>query len=120
MLGAGQRMRRPDEFTSALRSGRQARRGGLVIHYSAGSGEHCSTARAGFVIPRAVGPAVARNLVRRRLRHLLRDRLAGLPDDALVVVRALPGVAEQPFASLQRDLDAGLAAVTGRREGAKR
>ena len=33
---------------------------------SAGSG-----ARVGFVVPRAVGPAVTRNRVRRRLRHLV-------------------------------------------------
>jgi ribonuclease P protein component len=37
-----------------------------------------------------VGNAVIRKQVTRRLRHLLRDRLAELPPGALLVVRALP------------------------------
>jgi ribonuclease P protein component len=68
-------------------------------------------ARAGFVVPRTVGPAVVRNLVRRRLRHLLRDRLTGLPAGSLLVVRVLPGGGQRPYAELARDLDAALAAV---------
>src|SRR6516162_9782432 len=126
MLGAGQRMRRRDEFTSALRAGRRSRRGDLVLHFSrapSGGDAPVSTvdrsdhrsgqipARAGFVVPRTVGPAVVRNLVRRRLRHLLRDRLTGLPAGSLLVVRVLPGGGQRPYAELARDLDAALAAV---------
>ena len=43
------------------------------------------------MVPRAVGPAVTRNRVRRRLRHLLRDRLDRLPAGSRLVVRVLPG-----------------------------
>lgn len=112
MLSAGQRMRRRDEFTSALRSGRRARRGDLVIHLQADPAADTTVpARAGFVIPRAVGNAVTRNTVRRRLRHLLHDRLGALPADAKLVVRALPGVSDRSFVELGRDLDAALAAV---------
>ncbi len=68
--------------------------------------------RAGFVIPRAVGNAVTRNTVRRRLRHLLRDRLPTLPENSLVVVRAMPGAAVRSYRELGRDLDAALQAVT--------
>jgi ribonuclease P protein component len=127
MLGAGQRMRRRDEFTSALRAGRRARRGELILHLSPGDPSRdgrvntasvsdrrsgLDEARAGFVIPRTVGNAVVRNTVRRRLRHLLRDRLAALPDGSLLVVRVLPGGGECPYAELSDDLDAALAALT--------
>jgi ribonuclease P protein component len=117
MLGAGQRMRRRDEFTSALKAGRRARRGALVVHVGTAGNhpetgeERRSAARAGFIIPRAVGGAVVRNMIRRRLRHLLRDRLATMPTDALVVVRVLPDAAGESFGELGRDLDAALSAA---------
>ena len=70
-----------------------------------------STARAGFVVSKAVGNAVVRNRVRRRLRELVRPRLAGLPAGASLVVRALPPAASASFETLGADLDAALAAA---------
>lgn len=69
------------------------------------------TARAGFVVSKAVGNAVVRNKVRRRLRHLVRPLLAELPDGATLVVRALPPAATAIFPVLAHDLDAALAAA---------
>ena len=54
---------------------------------------------------RAVGPAVVRNRVRRRLRHLVACRLAELAPGAVVVVRALPRAAVLSSAELGNDLD---------------
>lgn len=71
--------------------------------------------RAGFVVPRTVGKAVDRNKVRRRLRHLIKDRLPGLPPGTSVVVRALPGAAVRGYPELADDLDAALAAARNRR-----
>jgi ribonuclease P protein component len=67
------------------------------------SGE-AAPARVGFVVSGAVGPAVVRNQVRRRLRHLAVDHLRRLPDGALLVVRALPGAAGASSAQLAADL----------------
>ena len=71
-------------------------------------------ARAGFVVPRTVGGAVVRNRVRRRLRHLVAERLAALPAGAELVVRALPGAADRSYAELAAELDAALAAARSR------
>lgn len=49
--------------------------------------------RAGFVVPRAVGNAVVRNRVKRRLRHLVAERLPSAPQPLELVVRALPEAA---------------------------
>jgi ribonuclease P protein component len=65
--------------------------------------------RVGFVVSRAIGGAVGRNAVRRRLRHLMRDRLDILPDGSTVVVRALPSAATASAAELGAGLDAALA-----------
>ena len=73
-------------------------------------------ARAGFVVSKAVGPAVTRNLVTRRLRHLLRERLPQLPDGADLVVRALPAAATRSYDGLAGDLDAALAKAMARPE----
>jgi ribonuclease P protein component len=67
--------------------------------------------RAGFVVSKAVGGAVVRNRVRRRLRHLMRSRLDRLPDRTDVVVRALPAAANRTYAALGADLDGALSTV---------
>lgn len=72
--------------------------------------------RAGFVVSKAVGGAVVRNLVKRRLRHLVRARIGALPDGAMLVVRALPAAAGRSYSELGADLDGALArATSGRR-----
>jgi ribonuclease P protein component len=70
-----------------------------------------ATARIGFVVSKAVGPAVTRNLVKRRLRHLSRDRVEALPADSLLVLRALPPAAQATYAELAAELDRCLARV---------
>jgi len=42
----------------------------------------------GFIVSKAVGTAVVRNKVRRRLRHLARGYLGALPGGSLLVLRA--------------------------------
>jgi ribonuclease P protein component len=61
-------------------------------------------ARVGFVVGKTVGAAVVRNRVRRRLRHLVRDRLAELPPASTLVVRALAAAADASYAELRDDL----------------
>ncbi|GAA4243877.1 ribonuclease P protein component [Dactylosporangium darangshiense] len=68
-------------------------------------------ARAGFVVSKAVGNAVVRNAVKRRLRHLVRPRLADLPAGSVIVVRALPEAARAGYHQLEQDLDAALQAA---------
>lgn len=60
----------------------------------------------GFVVSKAVGVAVVRHRVARRLRHLMRERLGRLPAGTLVVVRALPPAAQASSRDLGSDLDA--------------
>ena len=111
MLAAAQRLRRSTDFAAAVRGGRRAGRNSVVVHLLIDEPAQASTARAGFVVSKAVGNAVTRNKVRRRLRHLVRPRLADLPEGSLLVVRALPASASASFETLGTDLDAALAAA---------
>jgi ribonuclease P protein component len=67
--------------------------------------------RAGVVVSKAVGGAVERNRVKRRLRHLVRGRLGDLPRGTDLVVRTQPGAADRSSSQLATDLDAALAAA---------
>jgi len=111
VLAAEQRLRRGTDFAAAIRGGRRAGRGTVVVHLFLEEPAQASTARAGFVVSKAVGNAVVRNKVRRRLRHLARALLPGLPAGAILVVRALPASASASYAALGVDLEAALAAA---------
>ena len=142
MLPSEHRLRRRQDFATATRRGRRAGRPLLVIHLCEnggiagagapgavdpvadtgmtssdphGAGEAPSPARAGFVVSKAVGPAVVRNRVKRRLRHLVATRISGLPAGSLVVVRALPPAGTADYADLERDLDSALRKLTAPR-----
>jgi len=64
--------------------------------------------RFGFIVTRAVGNAVTRNLVRRRLRSVSRELLPVIPDGRDVVMRALPGSDQVPWATLHAEIARGL------------
>jgi ribonuclease P protein component len=115
VLPAEARLRRRPDFASAIRHGERAGRPPVVVHLLAA--DPSSGVRVGFVVNRAVGSAVVRNRVRRRLRHLvaarlprLRERIAG----SLVVVRAAPSSATKSSAEIGRALDTALEAALAR------
>ncbi|MDQ6875625.1 MAG: ribonuclease P protein component [Actinomycetota bacterium] len=118
MLPAAARLRRPADFTATLRAGRRAGRPTLVVSLlppAERDGSPRKPARVGFVVGRTVGGAVLRNRVSRRLRHLMANRLAQLPEGARLVVRALPPAAAADSAALGLDLDAALRRLAGTR-----
>jgi ribonuclease P protein component len=87
----------------------------VVVHLLLEEPTQASAARAGFVVSKAVGNAVIRNQVRRRLRHLVRPLLDDLPAGALLVVRALPPAATASYPALEADLQAALSAARSSR-----
>jgi ribonuclease P protein component len=80
-----------------------------VTTTSTPAGDSILPTRVGFVVPRTVGGAVVRNRVRRRLRHLVAERLDRLPTGAALVVRALPEASARSCRELGADLDEALA-----------
>jgi ribonuclease P protein component len=108
MLERRHRLTTSAGFTTATRRGRRAGTRTLVGHLASSSSpapEATTGPQVGFVVSRAVGNAVTRNRVKRRLRHLVRDRIGSLPPDGLLVVRALPASAAASYPGLGRDLD---------------
>ena len=130
MLSARHRLRRPADFSAAIRYGARAGRSAVVVHLlpaepaqpaeaarEAADTSHLAPSRVGFVVPRAVGTAVVRNQVIRRLRALSTariDRFDLLPPGSRTVIRALPTAAVTPYAQLGEQLDSALAAAARR------
>ena len=95
------------------RGGREARHGGSRLRVAPDGHEdrrETTPALVGFIVSRAVGGAVVRNRVRRRLREAARARTGSLPPGSLLVIRASPRAADVR----QRDLAAELDLVLGR------
>lgn len=124
MLPAPTRMTTSAEFDTAVRRGVRAGSPALVVHYLAGEGVggpgRPLLPRVGFVVGRAVGGAVVRNQVRRRLRHLMRSRIERLPAGSAIVVRASGAVAGRNSAELGQELDRLLDRVLRRDQGRRR
>lgn len=93
-------------FSQTVRRGRRAGTRTLVVHLDVDA--EVDKPQVGLVVSKAVGPAVMRNLVKRRLRHLSRERVSSLPGSAVLVVRALPASGAASYAELAADLDRAL------------
>ncbi|WP_026928115.1 ribonuclease P protein component [Granulicoccus phenolivorans] len=101
MLPSGHRMRSSQDFRATIRGGVRAGRATLVVHMVQTA--ETERSRVGFVVSKAVGNAVHRNRVKRRLRHLTRPLLFADPWGCTAVVRALPAAADAD-AELAADL----------------
>ena len=101
------RLSSADEFRAVTRGGARSARSHVVVHLTQlTQGEDAP--RVGFVVSKKTGNAVVRNRVTRRLREIIRPHLTTLPPGSAIVLRALPGIDEQPFSALKDDVDSAL------------
>ena len=102
------RVRTRASFAALAATGRRARSG--VLRVTAVVGDPADLPCVAFAIGRAVGPAVVRNRLRRRLRAAIVE-LAPAPGTYLVAVD--PVAARCSYAELRDDLAAALAELRG-------
>jgi ribonuclease P protein component len=107
-------MRSGEDFRVTVRRGAKAARPTLVAHVVVPSGSGLGATFVGFVVSRSIGSSVDRNRVKRRLRHLMRTRMADVPAGSRIVIRALPAAKDASSTILGDDLDQAL-----RRAGAR-
>lgn len=124
MLSATHRLRHAHDFSRAFRSGQKASSRLLVVYVAKAETARLDSADApsdrpaqvGFVVSKAVGTAVVRARVKRRLRHLMRSRIEILRAGHVYVIRVNPAGAAATSPELASDLDRCLARVEdGRR-----
>lgn len=109
----GSRSSRPTLMLHALRVDEASPPGS-----QASTSENAPPPKVGLVVSRAVGGAVVRNRVARRLRHQVAERLDQLEPGTVLVIRAHPRAASASSATLGADLDTCLAALRNRQTSA--
>ncbi|ALP34796.1 ribonuclease P protein component [Corynebacterium pseudotuberculosis] len=112
MLPSRHKLSSSDEFRRTIRKGKRAGRSTVVIHLrthvTAGEIAAVGGPRFGLVVSKAVGNAVTRHAVSRKLRHVLMGIKDQIPQDAHIVVRALPPAATATSKELESDVRSGV------------
>ncbi|MGE2718921.1 ribonuclease P protein component [Mycolicibacterium celeriflavum] len=107
MLPARHRMTRSSEFGTTVSRGVRAVQPDLVVHALRSDSSEPGP-RIGLVVSKAVGTAVQRHRVARRLRHVARNLLDELDPADRVVIRALPSSRHAISARLEQELRTAL------------
>ncbi len=107
MLARTNRLVSADDYRRLVRRGRRVVGEHTVVYVSQGAG--VSPVRFGFIVPKTVGVAVKRNLVRRRLKALSRESIELTPAGTEIVIRALPGAAQVSWDTLRSEVSHALA-----------
>lgn len=103
------RITRGDDFRRIVRTGHRVGGAYCITHAVLHASAHDQQpARFGFIASKAVGNAVTRNLVRRRLKTIVERRLHAGFEGADVVFRVLPSASTVPFERLEREVNKAL------------
>ncbi len=113
------RLRRHADYGLVYGASRKYRSGSLSFFYRERPAEPLGAAapaspRFGITVPRALGPAVLRNRIKRRVRVAARAALALLPAGVDVVLHPRPVIATMPFAALCGELESVFRTVAQR------
>lgn len=103
-------MKRSSDFSATVKHGVRAVQPDIVVHsrrvVDAAGGQ--AGPRIGLVVGKAVGSAVQRHRVARRLRHVALTVIGELDAADRVVIRALPSSRDAISARLEQQLRTGL------------
>ncbi len=103
-------LRRVD-FDRVYQQGQRHFSGHMTVFYVRGT---AGWARVGFTVGRALGGAVERNRIRRRLREAVRLRLARLAVPVDVVIHPRKSALQADFAALLDDVERAFHAIAQR------
>jgi ribonuclease P protein component len=95
------RLVRRGEFDAVYRAGKRRSSSHFTVFFRA---NELPQSRFGFSIKKALGGAVLRNRIRRRLREVVRCHRLEIPAGWDIVVHPKSSVARAPFAALAADL----------------
>jgi len=95
------RLVRRGEFDAVYRAGKRRSSSHFTVFFRANA---LPQSRFGVSIKKALGGAVVRNRIRRRLREIMRCHRGEIPAGWDIVIHPKSAVAKAPFASLTTDL----------------
>ena len=106
MLPSQHKITSSEEFRKTIRSGKRAGGGTVVLHVLFSRDVLTPKPRCGLVVSKAVGNAVTRHAVSRKLRAIIRP--------LFIVIRALPAAAHANSEELSHDVQRALAKIRER------
>jgi ribonuclease P protein component len=112
VLARANRLVRAEDYRNTVRRGRRTGTGNTVVYVVQRRGD--GVPRFGFIVSRAVGNAVTRNLIRRRLKSVSRTLLEVVDADVDIVVRALPSATVVSWTALHEEVSAAVVKGVGR------
>ena len=95
------RLVRKTDFDAVYRAGKRRSSSHFTVFFRA---NELPQSRFGFSIKKALGGAVVRNRIRRRLREVVRCHRLEIPAGWDIVIHPKSSVARAPFAALTADL----------------
>ena len=95
------RLLRRNEFRQVYEEGRRRSTPLCTVFFRSNG---LAASRLGLTVPAAVGNAVLRNRMKRRVREVFRLNQTSIPAGWDIVVNPRKGVAQIPFVALQREL----------------
>jgi ribonuclease P protein component len=102
VLARAHRIVSGDDYRAVVRKARRVTTVHAVIYTMRSSTDRPS--RFGFIVSKAVGNAVVRNLVRRRLKAIAAELISAVPTGTEIVVRALPVAAQAGWVTLRAEI----------------
>lgn len=102
VLAQANRVVSGDDYRATVRGGYRIAAAHTVTFVRASATERPT--RFGFIVSKAVGNAVIRNRVRRRLKAACFEVLPQHPSGKDIVIRALPASADAPWVTLQKEV----------------
>lgn len=113
MLTVQNRVTKGDDYRVITRTAQRSN-GQLCLVYVRRTGPEHHT-RYGFIISRAVGGAVVRNRIRRRLKAICAEHLRAAESGFDIVIRVHPAAAEASFTQLHEEVFAQVSKLSTQR-----
>lgn len=107
MLPAALRLGSSAQITATLKSGRRYSSDYLVLHIASSPGP----TQCAFAVSKKVGNSVIRHRITRQLRHIVQENQDTIPENCLIVIRALPQAKDASFQELFASMRQALAKV---------
>ena len=105
------------DFQHVYEQGRRQFSANMTFFYLPRTDGAAQAPRVGFTVSRALGGAVTRNRIRRRVREAVRRHLATLTPAVDVVINPKKSAMRADFTALEREVASAFAAIG--RQGAK-